>query len=51
MSINAIPQKKSSNPGLQTFMVVAEKETSTQLHQITSSFSNSSAGCNGRQVE
>ncbi|KAF3456615.1 hypothetical protein FNV43_RR01269 [Rhamnella rubrinervis] len=50
MSIHAIPQKKSSKPGLQTFMVVAEKGTATQLHQITSSFSNSATGCNGHQA-
>lgn len=50
MSIHAIPEKKSNKPGLQTFMLVTEKETSTQLHQITSPFGNPSVGCNGHQV-
>ncbi|KAL5542698.1 hypothetical protein UlMin_010408 [Ulmus minor] len=50
MSIHAIPQKPSSKPSLQTFMVVAEKEISTSLHEITSSFNNSSLDCNRDQV-
>ncbi|XP_015887230.2 uncharacterized protein LOC107422309 isoform X1 [Ziziphus jujuba] len=45
-SIHAITQKASTKPGLQTFMVVAEKETSTTLlNQITTVFNNSSLGC------
>ncbi|XP_062080780.1 uncharacterized protein LOC133785574 [Humulus lupulus] len=50
MSIHAIPQKPSNKPSLQTFMMVAEKETSTMLHEIVSSFNNSSLVCSGDQI-
>ncbi|KAL5784314.1 hypothetical protein ACOSQ2_006706 [Xanthoceras sorbifolium] len=50
VSVHAIPQKSSSKPSLQTFMVVAEKENSSVLHQITSLFNHSSPGCNGNQA-
>ncbi|XP_024026102.1 methyltransferase-like protein 13 [Morus notabilis] len=50
MTVHAIPQKPSSKPSLQTFMVVAEKEKSIVLHEITSSFNNSSLGCSGDQA-
>ena len=51
MSIHVISQKLSNKPSLLTFMVVAEKESSTVLHQITTSFSRSSLNLNGNQVE
>lgn len=50
VSVHVIPQKSSSKPSLQTFMVVAEKENSSALHQIISLFDHSSLGCNGSQV-
>ncbi|XP_022761871.1 methyltransferase-like protein 13 isoform X1 [Durio zibethinus] len=50
VSLYAIPQKPSSKPDLQTFMVVAEKENSDELHQIMTSFSHSSLGCNPHQA-
>ncbi|XP_022761873.1 methyltransferase-like protein 13 isoform X3 [Durio zibethinus] len=50
VSLYAIPQKPSSKPDLQTFMVVAEKENSDELHQIMTSFSHSSLGCNPHQT-
>ncbi|PON31454.1 Methyltransferase type [Parasponia andersonii] len=50
ITIHAIPQKPSSKPSLQTFMVVAEKETLTMLHEIKSSFNNSSIVCSGDQA-
>lgn len=51
MSVEAIPQKPSSKPSLRTFMVVAEKEMSTMLLEISSLFNNSSLDCNGNQVQ
>ncbi|KAK6279276.1 hypothetical protein POUND7_019543 [Theobroma cacao] len=50
LSLYAIPQKPSSNPELQTFMLVAEKENSNELHQIMSSFSRSSLDCHQHQA-
>ncbi|KAK2644013.1 hypothetical protein Ddye_019208 [Dipteronia dyeriana] len=50
MSVHAIPQKSSSKRSLQTFMVVAEKENSSILHQIASLFNHSSLSCNGNQA-
>ncbi|XVF84603.1 hypothetical protein PTKIN_Ptkin17bG0050600 [Pterospermum kingtungense] len=50
VSLYAIPQKPSSKPELQTFMVVAEKENSNELHQIMSTFSHLSLGCNPHQA-
>ncbi|KAJ7971670.1 methyltransferase-like protein 13 [Quillaja saponaria] len=50
MSVHAIALKPSSKPNLQTFMVVLEKEISTLLHQITSSFHNSSLDSKSEQV-
>ncbi|KAM7261401.1 hypothetical protein ACFE04_008768 [Oxalis oulophora] len=50
MSVHDIPQQKSNKPGLQTFMVVAEKENSTVLNQITSSFEHLSLSSSGNQV-
>ncbi|XP_021290180.1 methyltransferase-like protein 13 isoform X2 [Herrania umbratica] len=50
LSLYAIPQKPSSNPDLQTFMLVAEKENCNELHQIMSSFSRSSLGCHQHQA-
>ncbi|KAG4210054.1 hypothetical protein ERO13_A02G020406v2 [Gossypium hirsutum] len=46
----AIPQKPSTKPDLQTFMVVAEKESSNELLQIISSFDHSSLACNPNQA-
>ena len=51
MSVHAIPQKSSSEPSLQTFMVVADKENSSVVLQVTSSFDHSSLDCNKNQVE
>ena len=51
MSIHVVSQKPSNKPSLLTFMVVAEKESSTVLHQITTSFARSSLDLNGNQVE
>nr|KYP67778.1 Methyltransferase-like protein 13 [Cajanus cajan] len=50
MSVDAIPLKSSGKPSLQTFMVVAEKELSTLVHQITSLLPNSSLHSNSKQV-
>lgn len=50
MEVHGIPQKPSSKPGFQTFMVVAKKESSTALHQIISSFDLSSLDCHGNQA-
>ncbi|GMI64319.1 hypothetical protein like AT2G31740 [Hibiscus trionum] len=46
----AIPQKPSSKPDLRTFMVVAEKECSNELHQIMSCYDHSSLACNPHQA-
>lgn len=50
LSVEAIPQKPSSNLSLRTFMVVAEKALSTTLHEITSLFNESSLDCKGNQA-
>ncbi|KAA8548383.1 hypothetical protein F0562_000067 [Nyssa sinensis] len=50
MSLHAIPQKPSNKPSLQTFMVIAEKKSSTVLCQISSSFNHSSLDCFGDQA-
>ncbi|KAL9411310.1 hypothetical protein AB3S75_044996 [Citrus x aurantiifolia] len=50
MSVHAIPQKSSSEPSLQTFMVVADKENSSVVLQVTSSFDHSSLDCNKNQA-
>lgn len=47
LTVHSISQKRSS---LKTFMVVAEKEKSTVLHEITSSFDLLSLGRNDAQV-
>ncbi|KAM5569586.1 hypothetical protein ABKV19_016876 [Rosa sericea] len=49
ISVHAIPHKPSSKPSLQAFMVVAVKEMSTELQEITSSFNKSSLACRGSQ--
>ncbi|KAE8677584.1 hypothetical protein F3Y22_tig00111505pilonHSYRG00024 [Hibiscus syriacus] len=46
----AIPQKPSSKPELRTFMVVAEKQCSNELHQIMSCYNHSSLACNPHQA-
>jgi hypothetical protein len=51
MSIEAIPHKPSSKPSLQTFVVVAEKEMSSTLHEITALFNKYSLYCYGNQVQ
>lgn len=48
MTVHSISQKRSS---LKTFMVVAEKEMSIVLHEITSSFDLLSLGRNDTQVK
>lgn len=50
MSLQAIPQKLSKKPSLTTFMLIAKKESSTMLQQISSSL-NSSIDCHGDQVK
>ncbi|GKV28678.1 hypothetical protein SLEP1_g37697 [Rubroshorea leprosula] len=50
VSVHAIPVKLSSKPNLKTFMVVAEKESSSVLHQITSYFNYSSLDCSQDQA-
>ncbi|PQQ21609.1 methyltransferase-like protein 13 [Prunus yedoensis var. nudiflora] len=50
MGIHAIPQKPSSKPSLQAFMVVAEKQVSSVLLEITSSFNDSSLALKGSQA-
>ncbi|CAN6722656.1 unnamed protein product [Malus baccata var. baccata] len=50
MGIHAIPQKPSSKPSLQAYMVVAEKEVSSVLQHVTTSFNKSSFACRGSQA-
>lgn len=50
MSVEAISQKPSSKPNLRTFMVVAEKEMSTTLHEITPLFNDSTLDCKENQA-
>ncbi|OMO88574.1 Methyltransferase type 11 [Corchorus olitorius] len=50
VSLYALTMEPSSKPDFQTFMVVAEKENSSELHQIMSSFTHSSLGCNKLQA-
>ncbi|KAI5349839.1 hypothetical protein L3X38_002730 [Prunus dulcis] len=50
MGIHAIPQKPSSKPSLQAFMVIAEKQVSIVLQEITSSFNDSSLALKGSQA-
>lgn len=50
MGIHAIPQKPSSKPSLQAYMVVAEKEVSSVLQDVTISFNKSSFACRGSQA-
>lgn len=50
MVIHYIPKRKSSKPGLTTFMAVVEKANSSSLHQIVASFDHSSIGCGPNQV-
>lgn len=47
MNVHSIAQKRSN---LKTFMVVAEKENSVLLHEITSAFDLLSLGRNDSQV-
>ncbi|XP_028759564.1 eEF1A lysine and N-terminal methyltransferase [Neltuma alba] len=50
MTVDAVPMESSTKPSLQTFLVVAEKEISTLVHQITSLLDNSSLQCNSKQA-
>lgn len=50
VSVHVIPQKSSSKPSLQTFMVISEKETSFALQPIKLLFDHSSLGRNNSQV-
>ncbi|XP_048435535.1 eEF1A lysine and N-terminal methyltransferase isoform X2 [Pyrus x bretschneideri] len=50
MGIDAIPQKPSGKPSLQAYMVVAEKEVSSVLQDVTISFNKSSFACRGSQA-
>ncbi|KAL8106172.1 hypothetical protein AgCh_029834 [Apium graveolens] len=49
MSLQAIPQKPSKKPSLTTFMLIAKKESSLGLQQVTSSI-HSATGSYGDQV-
>lgn len=50
MTIHCIPQKPSSKPSLNTFMVVAVKGDSSAVDPIRLSFDDSSIDCNSEQV-
>lgn len=50
MSVHVIPQKQSDKPNLHTFMVIAEKQTSSVLLQISSAINQSSLVCLGNQI-
>ncbi|XP_031263405.1 eEF1A lysine and N-terminal methyltransferase-like [Pistacia vera] len=50
LCVHPIPLKSSCRPSLQTFMIVAEKDDISVLHQITSSFNRSSLDCNKSQA-
>lgn len=50
MSVHVIPQKQSDKPNLHTFMVIAEKQKSRVLLQISSAINQSSLDCLGNQV-
>ncbi|KAM7488923.1 hypothetical protein LguiB_026407 [Lonicera macranthoides] len=50
VSLHAIPQKPSKRPSLQTFMVVAKKDSSIVMHQVSSSFTRSTIDCSGDQA-
>lgn len=51
MSVHAIAQKQSDKSSLQTFMVMVEKDDSSMLSQIFSSFDQSSIHSPGNQVK
>lgn len=50
VSLEDIPQKASKKPSLTTFMLIAKKESSLGLQQVTSSI-HSSTGLYGDQVK
>ncbi|KAM7488891.1 hypothetical protein LguiB_026375 [Lonicera macranthoides] len=50
VSLHAIPQKPSKKPNLETFMVVAKKDSSIVMHQVSSSFTRSTIDCSGDQA-
>ncbi|XP_021836682.1 uncharacterized protein [Spinacia oleracea] len=50
ITLHCIPQKPSSKPSLNTFMVVAVKGDSSVVDEIVSSFDQSSIDCNKEQV-
>ncbi|XP_054805019.1 uncharacterized protein LOC129308061 isoform X2 [Prosopis cineraria] len=50
MTVDAIPLESSGKPNLQTLIVVAEKEISTLVHQITPLLHNASLQCNSKQA-
>ncbi|KDP39345.1 hypothetical protein JCGZ_01102 [Jatropha curcas] len=50
MKVGAVPHKPSTKPSLRTFMVVAEKEISTDLHQITTSVNHCFLDSSGNQA-
>ncbi|GAB2295689.1 hypothetical protein Dimus_029843 [Dionaea muscipula] len=50
MILHSIPQAPDNKPGLSTYMVVAEKDKSHSLNQITVSFDCMSMGRNGDQA-
>ncbi|KAM7460792.1 hypothetical protein LguiB_035851 [Lonicera macranthoides] len=50
VSLHDIPQKPSKKPSLQTFMVVAKKDSSIVMHQVSSSFTQTTIDCSGDQA-
>ncbi|KAK6914318.1 Methyltransferase type 11 [Dillenia turbinata] len=50
VNIQVIPHKPSNKPSFHTFLVVAQKENSTMVHQITSSVDQRSIDYNADQV-
>ncbi|XP_058180960.1 uncharacterized protein LOC131299431 isoform X2 [Rhododendron vialii] len=50
MSVHVIPQKRTDKPNLHTFMVIAEKQKSLVLLQISSAINQSSLDCLGNQA-
>lgn len=51
MSIHVVPQKTTERSSLLTFMVIAEKDSSTSFFQISSSIDQSLIANYGNQVD
>ncbi|XAR62550.1 Endothelin-converting enzyme 1 [Bertholletia excelsa] len=50
MTLHAITQNPADKPGLHTFMMIAEKEKSAVVHQISSTITHYSLDCYGNQA-